>query len=132
MAQLCRSRGRLEVATDAAGAAWHPLDRVPPLAFDHARILGVALARLRSKVRWQPVGLELLPESFTLSQLQLVYEAILGHPLDKRNFRKKALSHGVLREDGVDTRVAHRPPRLYRFDREAYRLRVAEGLDFEV
>jgi 8-oxo-dGTP diphosphatase len=122
----------LRADTDAAGASWHPLEQAPPLAFDHDRILRVAIDRLRSKVRWQPVGLELLPEAFTLSQLQGVYEAILGRALDKRNFRKKVLSHGVLVDAGVDTRVAHRPPRLYRFDREAYRRRAAEGLAFEV
>jgi 8-oxo-dGTP diphosphatase len=122
----------LHADTDAAGVAWHPVSEVPTLAFDHAEILRVALGRLRSKARWQPVGIELLPETFTLGQLQQVYELLLDRPLDKRNFRKKVLSHGVLVEVGVDAAVPHRPPRLYRFDRAAYRALQEQGLDFEV
>ncbi|RYD33293.1 MAG: NUDIX hydrolase, partial [Verrucomicrobiaceae bacterium] len=76
-------------STDAADARWFPAATPPPLAFDHADILQMALDRLRGKVRWQPVGFELLPEKFTLTQLQQLYESVLGTSLDKRNFRKK-------------------------------------------
>src|SRR5437016_9436748 len=80
---------RAKAATDAANAEWFPVSELPKLAFDHADIVATALARLKGKVRYQPIGFELLPALFTLSQLQHLYEAILEAPLDKRNFRKK-------------------------------------------
>src|SRR5213079_1478084 len=83
---------RAKAATDAANAQWFPVSSVPRLAFDHADILATALARLKGKVRYQPIGFELLPPQSTLSQLQHLYEAVFGSELDKRNFRKKVLS----------------------------------------
>src|SRR5690242_15146795 len=74
-----------KAATDAADARWFPLSKIPKLAFDHADILAAALARLKGKVRYQPIGFELLPPKFTLSQLQHLYEAALETNLDKRN-----------------------------------------------
>ena len=68
-----------KAATDAADARWFPISKVPKLAFDHAEILATALARLKGKVRYQPIGFELLPPKFTLSQLQHLYEAVLGN-----------------------------------------------------
>src|SRR6478609_1316130 len=76
-------------ATDADEAGWFPVADPPALAFDHAEILSTALERLRGKVRYEPLGFELLPAKFTLSQLQHIYEAVLQCELDKRNFRKK-------------------------------------------
>lgn len=119
--------------TDARNAAWFALDEVPKLAFDHRKILDRALDRLRGKLRYQPVGFELLPEKFTLSDLQWLYERILERELDKRNFRKKLKSLGILEEtDEVQQDVAHRAARLYRFDRKRYRTLVKEGFDFEL
>src|SRR6476659_8462731 len=74
-----------KAATDAADARWFPISKVPKLAFDHADILATALARLKGKVRYQPLGFELLPSKFTLSQLQHLYESVLQTDLDKRN-----------------------------------------------
>jgi 8-oxo-dGTP diphosphatase len=106
----------VRAATDASEAAWFPAARPPALAFDHAQILKTGLLRLRAKVGYSTVGFELLPRKFTLSELQQLYEAILGRPLDKRNFRKKVLSLGLLRrEDAERSRGAHRPARLYSF-----------------
>src|SRR5881296_3787984 len=85
------SEHEAKAATDAANARWFPVSKVPRLAFDHGEILSMALARLKGKVRYQPIGFELLPPKFTLSQLQHLYEAILETPLDKRNFRKKII-----------------------------------------
>lgn len=120
-------------ATDASDAAWFPVRRTPPLAFDHRDILGAALERLRGKVRYQPVGFELLPRKFTLSRLQRLYETILGRELDKRNFRKKVLSMDLLVElDEVESNVSHRAARLYRFDSRRYRRLVREGFNFEL
>jgi 8-oxo-dGTP diphosphatase len=106
----------LHAATDAANAAWHPAARPPRLAFDHAKILRAGLDRLRAKLGYSTVGFELLPRQFTLTELQTLYEAILERPLDKRNFRKKILSLGLLKSEGR-TRAAgaHRPARLYSF-----------------
>src|SRR5206468_4717689 len=85
-----------KAATDAANAEWFRVSKAPKLAFDHADILATALARLKAKVRYQPIGFELLPPKFTLSQLQQLYEAVLETDLDKRNFRKKVLSFDLL------------------------------------
>jgi len=120
-------------ATDAAGARWFPVSKVPKLAFDHADILATALARLKGKVQYQPIGFELLPPKFTLSQLQHLYEAVLETELDKRNFRKKVLSFGLLvplKETQMVGR--HRPAQLFRFDADKYEKLKRKGLLFEL
>jgi len=119
--------------TDARNAAWFALDDLPPLAFDHTDILAIAQERLRGKVRYQPIGFELLPEKFTLTQLQALYERILESPLDKRNFRKKVQKLDILEEtDEVEQDVARRAARLYRFDRSRYETLVKNGINFEL
>jgi len=124
---------RVRAATDAREAAWFAVWDTPSLAFDHDRIVQMALGRLKSKVRYQPLGFELLPPKFTLSQLQRVYEKILERPLDKRNFRKKILAMELLVElDEVEQDVAHRAARLYRFDRRKYRELEKDGFNFEI
>lgn len=124
---------RVAAASDARNVAWFAVDDTPALAFDHDRILGVAVERLRGKVRYQPIGFELLGPKFTLRQLQRMYETILDRPLDKRNFRKKILSMAILVElDEVETDVAHRAARLYRFDKRKYDRMVRRGFNFEV
>jgi 8-oxo-dGTP diphosphatase len=132
-ALLKLSDHRVQAATDARDAAWFAVDDLPRLAFDHADIVSVALTRLRGKVRYQPIGFELLPPKFTLSQLQRLYEIVLERPLDKRNFRKKVLALGLLEElDEVEQDVAHRAARLYRFDERRYRKLVTRGFNFEL
>lgn len=124
---------RLTAATDARNAAWFAVDDTPPLAFDHEHILTMAHQRLRGKVRYQPIGFELLPEKFTLTQLQRLYETILGTALDKRNFRKKILGMDLLIElDEVEQDVAHRAARLYQFDEAKYRALTERGFNFEI
>ncbi|GAB5402687.1 MAG: NUDIX domain-containing protein [Aureliella sp.] len=124
---------RVLAATDARDAAWFALDDLPRLAFDHQAILDVAYKRLQGKVRYEPIGFELLPRKFTLTQLQKLYEIVLNRKLDKRNFRKKILSLGVLKElDEFETDVAHRAARLYRFDRKLYREKIKQGVNFEL
>lgn len=119
---------QVQAATDARDAAWFAVSDLPPLAFDHEKILTMAHGRLRSKVRYQPIGFELLPTTFTLSLLQHLYESILGREIDKRNFRKKILSFGFLEETGeVEKDVSHRAAKLYRFDETAYRTLVKES-----
>ncbi len=124
---------QLQATTDARQARWFPLGEIPALAFDHNAILAMALTRLKGKVRYEPIGFELLPKKFTLSQLQRLYETILEYPLDKRNFRKKILSMGLLIElDETEQGVAHRAARLYQFDEQKYRQLKAQGLNFEI
>lgn len=123
----------VQAATDARSVAWFATDDLPALAFDHDAILAAALNRLQAKVRYQPIGFELLPPKFSLTQLQRLYETVLERPLDKRNFRKKALALGILQElDEVEQDVAHRAARLYRFDEAAYRQKLADGFNFEL
>lgn len=107
---------KIMAGSDAAAAEWHSVFKPPPLAFDHKKILDYAVWRLRNKIEWTTVGYELLPRKFTLSELQRVYEIILQKPVDKRNFRKKILAQGQIKElDEVRTDGAHRPARLYSF-----------------
>jgi 8-oxo-dGTP diphosphatase len=109
---------RLNVKTDAAAAdtCWFSLYELPPLAFDHQQILAYTLERLRGKLEYTTIGFQLLPPEFTLSELQVVYEAILHRKLDKRNFRKKILSTDILEDtDLTKMEGPHRPARLYRF-----------------
>lgn len=120
-------------ATDASGAGWFSAASPPDLAFDHGAILAKALDRLRGKLRYQPVGFELLPERFPLRDLQHLYESVLERELDKRNFRKKLLAMGVVREtEEVEDDVRHRAARLYTFDREAYEDLTRRGFNFEL
>lgn len=124
---------RLQAATDARNAAWFAIDDVPRLAFDHRKILDMAHKRLRAKVRYQPIGFELLPNKFPLRSLQHLYEVILERELDKRNFRKKILSLDVLEElDEIETDVSHRAARLYRFDKKKYQELIEAGYNFEI
>jgi 8-oxo-dGTP diphosphatase len=122
-----------KAATDAANAQWFPVSQLPKLAFDHAEIVALALARLQGKVRYQPIGFELLPPKFTLSDLQHLYEAILGAELDKRNFRKKVLGFGLLVPLN-ETQMAgrHRPAQLFRFDADKYDKLKKRGFNFEL
>jgi 8-oxo-dGTP diphosphatase len=124
---------QLHAATDARDAAWFAIDDLPDLAFDHAAIVEAASKRLQGKLRYQPIGFELLPPKFTLTQLQRLYETVLGLGLDKRNFRKRILAMDVLDElDEVEQDVAHRAARLYRFNRKAYRAAVRDGFEFKI
>lgn len=131
----------VKAASDARNVKWFEIEQLPKLAFDHEQIMGIAINRLRAKVRYEPIGFELLPEEFTLAQLQNLYETILGvDKLNKRNFRTKILKMGILKEVGIQRGVSHRPARLYSFDKEQYeelfKARYADllkrGVDFDI
>ena len=112
---------KIQASTDARAAEWFAISNIPQLAFDHNQILQIAIARLRSKIRYEPIGFELLPQNFSLSQLQRLYETVLDRPLDKRNFRKKILGMDLLIDTGkVEHNVAHRAAKLYQFDENKY------------
>ncbi len=124
---------QVRAATDARSAAWFAVSDLPDLAFDHDQIVQVALVRVKGKVRYEPIGFELLPRKFTLSQLQKLYETVLERELDKRNFRKKILGMDLLIElDEVQRGVAHRAARLYRFDEKKYERLKQDGFNFEI
>jgi 8-oxo-dGTP diphosphatase len=122
-----------KAASDAEEVDWFSAFDLPELAFDHAEIVSVAMTRLQGKLRYEPVGFELLPQKFTLGQLQQLYEKVLNQPLDKRNFRKKILKMNLL----IDTKekqqnVSHRAAQLYQFDENKYQSLKASGFNFEI
>lgn len=101
---------------DPGGAArWWAVEERPPLAFDHDEIVETAVDRLRARLTYSNAAYGLLPDTFTLSELQAVYESVLDRPVDKRNFRKKVLAIGMLTEAEGMRRGSHRPAQLYRF-----------------
>jgi len=105
----------------AKKALWHTVTDLPKLAYDHTEIFKTGFTKLRRRLSYQPIAYELLPEKFTLTQLQQLYEAILNKKLDKRNFRKKMLSYGFLKElDEKQKNVSFRAAKLYKFDRRKY------------
>jgi len=111
--------------SDAAAARWVDIDLIlrpfrnsdfESLAFDHTTIIQLAITRLRSKIKYTPIGFDLLGEKFTLGELQSLYEAILSQKLDKRNFRKKILDMGAVEKTG-EIRSTRPPSTLYRFSK---------------
>lgn len=105
----------LQAGTDATDAAWFPVDALPPLAFDHLAIVQYAHTRIRNKLGYTNVGFELLPAKFTLSELQMVHEAILGEPLDKRNFRRRVQLQGIVKPTKEFQATGRKPAQLFRF-----------------
>ena len=112
---------------------WHPVKQISEMAFDHKEILECCYRWLQKRIQEHPLALNLLPEKFSLRQLQNVYEAILDTTLDRRNFRKKFASMGFLIDTNeMEHQVSHRPGKLYSFDFEQYQLRKKNwvGIDF--
>ncbi|MBI4846023.1 MAG: NUDIX hydrolase [Candidatus Omnitrophica bacterium] len=123
----------INATTDAKLADWFLIKKLPELAFDHQKIIDTALLRLRGKVRYEPIGFELLPEKFTLSHLQHLYEVILERNIDKRNFRKKILSMKLLiMLNEWEKNVSHRAAQLYKFDANRYKELKKKGFNFEI
>lgn len=102
-------------------AKWYSIQNLPELAFDHSEIVSLSLDKLKQNINYSSFLFELLPEKFTLTQLQQIYESILGLSLDKRNFRKKILNLGYLKElDEFQTGVSYRAARLYKLDKKKF------------
>ncbi|MEO8796137.1 MAG: NUDIX domain-containing protein [Daejeonella sp.] len=119
------------VTTYAKNAVWYPINDLPKLAFDHSKIFERGFLKIRNKITYQPIAFELLPEKFTLTQLQHLYEVILNKSLDKRNFRKKMLNYGILKElDEKQKGVSYRAAKLYKFDRRKYAKLFQKELTF--
>ena len=123
-----------QAGSDAADAQWCEVTDAlnQELAFDHHDILQAALERLKGKVRYTPIGFDLLPSKFTTTDLRRLYETILGHSLDASNFRKKILALGLLTETGDSQTGRHRPAPLYRFNKTRYEALSKKGFNFEV
>lgn len=107
--------------TDADDAKWYSVKNLPALAFDHKQILDKAMERLKSKITYQPIVFELLPAKFIFSDLEIIYETILQTTLNRRNFRTKIMSTGLVKELNEYLKgTSFRPPRLFMFDRKKY------------
>jgi 8-oxo-dGTP diphosphatase len=118
-ALVSADRQHLRADSDASEVGWFPADNPPPLAFDHRQILDYAVVRLRYKLEYTALAFELLPQEFTLTDLQEAYEHVLNEKLDKRNFRRKVLEAGILQDSGHYRVGEHRPARLFHFREDA-------------
>jgi 8-oxo-dGTP diphosphatase len=124
----------LKASTDAENAKWFSIKKIPPLAFDHKKILALAIDRLRAKVRYQPIGFELLDKNFPFSDLEKLYAALLDREINRRNFSKKILSFGFLQETGELSKPEGkgRPSKVYQFNQKRYRELLKDGFHFEI
>ncbi|HKL36233.1 MAG TPA: NUDIX domain-containing protein [Salegentibacter sp.] len=115
------------------GAYWHEIEALPPLVLDHSQMVNDALEHIKREARYKPIGFELLPEKFTIPQLQQLYEAIYQKELDTRNFRKKVLSLNVLiKLEEKDKSTSRKGAFLYKFDRNNYQKLINSGYNFEI
>lgn len=124
----------LKASTDAENAKWFSIKKIPALAFDHRQILNVAIERLRAKIRYQPIGFELLDKKFPFSDLEKLYAALLDKEINRRNFSKKILSFGFLEDTGevYKQEGKGRPSNMYRFNTKRYKELLKEGFHFEI
>ncbi|QNL22032.1 NUDIX hydrolase [Hyphobacterium sp. CCMP332] len=125
---------QLSASTDAEEAAWFNIKNLPHLAFDHKIILNTAIERLRNKIRYQPIGFELLDKKFPFSDLEQLYATLLDRPIDRRNFKRKIISLNILDEleEKVKSDGAGRPGNLYSFNQKNYEELIKKGMHFEV
>ncbi|OFX60786.1 MAG: DNA mismatch repair protein MutT [Bacteroidetes bacterium GWB2_41_8] len=115
------------------GATWIPITSVPTLIFDHSAMIARALKKLQIRARTQPIGFELLPDKFTIPQLQGLYEAIYNKSLDKRNFRRKLLSMDLLEKlEEKEKESSRKGAWYYRFDQKKYEDLLNRGFNFEL
>lgn len=123
----------LNPSSFAAEAKWFNVNKIGDLAFDHNKILTSCTNQLKKSVRLKPVGFELLPQKFTITQLQKLYEAVYGVEFDKRNFRKKIFQMDFLNDTGLmQENVSHRPAKLFEFDEQRYIELKNKGFNFEL
>ena len=123
----------IKADTDAENVKWFPLNEIPVLAFDHDKMVAMAVERLKAKLTYQPIGFDLLPKAFLFSDLENLYCTILEKEIDRRNFRKKILSFGIIEETGHFSPVKMgRPAKLFRFNKNKYSALLKEGFHFEI
>lgn len=125
---------QLKASTDAEDAQWFSIGKLPLLAFDHKQILQTAIERVRAKIRYQPIGFELLDKKFPFADLEKLYTALLDREIDRRNFTKKILSLGLLEDTGelASAIGAGRPSKIYQFNKKRYEELLKKGMHFEV
>ena len=124
---------QLSAQTDAEDVGWFTIKKLPKLAFDHKEILTVALKRLRGKLAYEPIGFELLDKKFPFSDLENLYQILLDHDIDRRNFKKKIISYGFLEElEEMVQKKAGRPARLYQFNKKKYFQLKENGYHFDL
>ena len=122
----------VKAGDDAAKAEWFPLNKVPSLAFDHDKVLRVATQELRRQIHFEPIGFELLPEKFTMTQLQRLYEAILNVKFDRRNFCNKMLKIGILTQLDETLPMSNKKEAfLYKFNPDSYNEMKEKGFRLE-
>ncbi|WP_149206006.1 NUDIX hydrolase [Flavobacterium johnsoniae] len=123
----------IKASTDAERVQWCKIDEIPALAFDHNIILQKAIDRLKSKLTYEPIGFDLLPEEFLFSDLENLYCTILEKEIDRRNFRKKILSYGILEETEKFSPIkTGRPAKLFKFNKLKYSELTQNGFHFEI
>ncbi len=123
----------IKADTDADNVQWFGINEIPKLAFDHNAIIEMAFHRLKAKLSYQPIGFELLPKEFLFSELENLYCTILEKEIDRRNFRKKMLSFGIIEETNrFSTQKSGRPAKLFLFNQEKYNQLSREGFHFEI
>ncbi len=123
----------IKADTDADEAQWFSMDELPSLAFDHKVILEMAQKRLKGKLQYEPIGFDLLNKEFPFSDLENLYTTILEHQIDRRNFRKKILSFGIIEEtDKIHQQGSGRPAKLFKFNKKKYDQLIAEDFHFEI
>jgi 8-oxo-dGTP diphosphatase len=124
----------LKATTDAEEAQWYPISKLPALAFDHKQILRIAIERIRAKIRYQPIGFELLDKKFSFADLEKLYSTLLDKTIDRRNFTKKILSLGLLEDTGelATNSGAGRPSKIFKFNKKRYQQLLNDGMHFEI
>ena len=125
---------KLNASTDAEEAQWFNIKNLPKLAFDHTNILTIAIERIRNKIKYQPIGFELLDKKFPFSDLEHLYAILLDREIDRRNFKKKIQKLGILEElnEKVKSSGAGRPGNLFQFNKKRYQELLKSGMHFEI
>lgn len=124
---------QLVAQTDAEDVQWFNIKKLPKLAFDHKKIIDVAIKRLRGKITYEPVGFELLEKEFPFSDLEKLYQTLLDQDIDRRNFKKKIVSLGILEElNSTIQRKSGRPARLFKFNKKKYFELKEKGYNFDI
>ncbi len=124
---------KIKADTDAVDAQWFNLNELPELAFDHQLILDTAHQRLKSKLSYQPIGFDLLNDEFPFSDLENLYMTILEKEIDRRNFRKKMLSFGIIEETNKIEKIGSgRPAKLFKFNKNKFKQLTVNDFHFEI
>ena len=125
---------QLKASTDADEARWFSINRLPSLAFDHKEIVKKAIERVRTKIRYEPIGFELLDKKFPFADLEKLYTALLDRPIDRRNFTKKIHSLDLLEDTGefAAGTGAGRPSKIFQFNKKRYQELLKAGMHFEI